>query len=75
MNSLKTIIEYLKKERDKFAYRKSIKPSKLSGHLNVHALDGDHLGQFAADLLSVDGGEGRGLKRVIFDFIETKPTI
>ena len=40
-------------------------PAKM-GEQNIHALDGDRLGQFAADLPH-DGSTGRGDKRVVFD--------
>lgn len=40
-------------------------PDKL-GDQNVHALDSNHIGQFAADLPE-DGNNGRGTKRIVFD--------
>ena len=46
-------------------------PEKM-GDQKVHALHSDRVGQFAADLSTTDGIDGRGLKRVVFDSIETK---
>ena len=41
-------------------------PAKM-GAQNVHALDGEHIGQFAADLPEDGNNNGRGARRVVFD--------
>ena len=41
-------------------------PDKM-GAQNVHALDGEHIGQFAADLPEDGNNNGRGARRVVFD--------
>ena len=61
-------MDSLRKQIDKFASLKSIKPKKLGCHLNVHALDEDHFEQFAGDWPPADG---RGQKRIVFNAIET----
>ena len=45
-------------------------PEKM-GDQNVYALHSDRIGQFAADLPAADGIERCGLKRVVFDVVET----
>ena len=72
LKRLDNTINNLKKQTHNFVSKQLPKPDKLGNKLNVHALDSDHVGQFAADLPSNEGSDGRGQKRVVYDAIETE---
>ena len=72
LKRLDNTINNLKKQTHNFVSKQLPKPDKLGNKLNVHALDSDHVGQFAADLPSDEGSDGRGQKRVVYDAIETE---
>ena len=72
LKRLDNTINNLKKQTHNFVSKQLPKPDKLGDKLNVHALDSDHVGQFAADLPANEGSDGRGQKRVVYDAIETE---
>ena len=72
LTRLDAISNSLRQQSHDFVSKQLPKPDKLGDKLNVHALDSDHVGQFAADLPSDEGSDGRGQKRVVYDAIETE---
>ena len=72
LKRLNAILNSLRQQSHDFVSKQLPKPDKLGDKLNVHALDSDHVGQFAADLPADEGSDGRGQKRVVYDAIETE---
>ena len=72
LTRLDAISNSLRQQSHDFVSKQLPKPDKLGDKLNVHALDSDHVGQFAADLPANEGSDGRGQKRVVYDAIETE---
>ena len=60
LTRLDAISNSLRQQSHDFVSKQLPKPDKLGYKLNVHALDSDHIGQFAADLPLDEGSDGRG---------------